>query len=226
MAANYTPSQVDSAFAALWRRISQDVKPATTPLGIILGGQPGAGKTYVMTQILAPTPCVIINGDEFRKEHPLHQHLIEDEVTYSENTQAFANELAQRCLEAALTARLPLLIEGTMRNPEVAINTAQRLQEQGYIVHAHVVTTPPEHSWHSCQARYQRQKILQGFGRQVDKVIHDQAVAALPNSVARLIAGDTADTVTIHNRKGIVFVAQFPQDAEQAAEWVIRCQVI
>lgn len=210
MEPNYTSAQADSIFAELWDEISADARPVAAPSGHIFGGQPGAGKSVTLKAVQGDPLAVLINGDEFRKYHPLHERLIDDETRYAALTQPFANEMVERCLQKALDQRYPLIVEGTMRNPAVPTRTATLLKAQRYRVEAHVVTTHPALSWLSCQLRYEKQKALDGFGRTVDRHLHDIATAALAGTVAYLEVNQAVDRLSIYDRDGLHF-SQIPE---------------
>lgn len=63
---------VENRFPAVWRKALTNAKARVTaqekPIGILLGGQPGAGKSHgtkVIRELLNGN-VIVINGDEFR----------------------------------------------------------------------------------------------------------------------------------------------------------------
>ena len=93
------------------------LSPEQIPTAYILGGQPGAGKTGIQTEIISQNSNVcIINADSYRKHHP---HFDRIQAQYGDSspqyTQPFINAVIHRvkistkpdgaCLHPALVPR-------------------------------------------------------------------------------------------------------------------------
>lgn len=99
---------------------------------VILGGQPGAGKStfYQMRDDLQN--YVAINGDEFRRFHPHYDTIIKTDLeNYTERTQPFSNRIVEILINDLGSKGYNLIIEGTLRNPLVPIKTCELLQSKG-----------------------------------------------------------------------------------------------
>lgn len=108
-----------------WLTLSCASKPKKSPLGVVLGGQPGAGKSTLTQDIMASNrSIVIINGDEFRYWHPQYekiQALFGNDSTAE--TADFAGYVTENILKRAINQRFDLIIEGTFRTTETPIKT-------------------------------------------------------------------------------------------------------
>ncbi|MVM42099.1 hypothetical protein GO730_37900 [Spirosoma sp. HMF3257] len=117
-------------------------------MGVILGGQPAAGKSLLIGCIQddrPDLPFVVINGDEFRAFHPRFNELNRSgELKAANATQPFANYIGQTLLTEAIKNRYNIIIEGTMRNPDVPAATAHRFRQHGYSPEAHILGVPFE----------------------------------------------------------------------------------
>ena len=69
-----TPAQEQEAFDMIWDGLTTQSKarPTSSPKGFVLGGQPGAGKSKMVSRLGAELNrnLLVINGDEFRRYHP------------------------------------------------------------------------------------------------------------------------------------------------------------
>jgi hypothetical protein len=51
---------------------------------------------------------------------------------YSEETQIFSNVFTEELIKEALDKKYDIIIEGTMRNPETPLKTAEQLKNAGF----------------------------------------------------------------------------------------------
>lgn len=213
----YSPEDIEEAFKDLQKKLSQICKPSKQPTVFIFGGQPGAGKSLAMKRTINEG-VVMINGDEYRDLHPSADTLKRNPETFPENTQQFINELSDKLVKHCYDNQLSFAVEGTMRNPDVCLKTMQQAKDagKGYKVSAHIVTCQPQQSWQSCIDRYTDMKERTGFGRMVDKSIHDQAVHALPKTATAILKSGLADELSIHDRNGCLFTGHDAKDASNA----------
>lgn len=116
---------------------TNQVSPADEPIAIILGGQPGAGKSELITaaQHLAKNNIVICNADNYRDYHPHSDDIKkEHERLYPEITvdyaQAWNNGLRFYCEEH----RLSYVLETTFSSGSVMNDTILDIKSKGYQV--------------------------------------------------------------------------------------------
>lgn len=191
---------------------------------LILGGQPGAGKTAVLQKIAPDIPFV--NADEYRILHPKHSQLVRDVATFPKYTQPFVNTVANALVDYCFRNQFSFAVEGTMRNPEVPIATMKqcRASSGDYEIELHVVTVPARVSWQSCNERFESMVASSGQGRAVNKEIHDNAVKILAENVASIVETGLADRVYIRDRKQAHFIAKSVNDADEAAATIRSIQ--
>ena len=197
-----------SACEDAWLFLSKNVETTTSPVGIVLGGQPGVGKSNVVRKVevkLFPKP-IFINADDFRSLHPqfdeIQQQYGKDAPLH---TGQFAGQVASSILQLAVHARLNIIIEGTFRNPETPINTLKLFKDCGYRTEAHIVTTPKTISWQSTIDRAKAAEAAGEIPRYVDKAIHDNIVSSLGANADKVFASQLADRFVVHSRESILF---------------------
>lgn len=170
-----------------------DARPEARPVAVLLGGQPGAGKTRaarLVTRGLYPGLRVTpIAGDDLRRFHPDYGRTLRgDRLRMPEVTAAAAGWWFQASIEHALAHRFPVLIEGTWRNVAGPLQGAGDARTAGYEVHAVVVAVAPAVSRLSTVERFYRDVGAGHDARWTPPQAHDQAVTALPASTHRLAA--------------------------------------
>lgn len=94
---------VENRFPAVWRKVLTNAKARVTaqekPIGILLGGQPGAGKSHG-TKIIRERlngNVIVINGDEFRPYKQGYKELYEQHgKNLANHTGDFSNRMIQK----------------------------------------------------------------------------------------------------------------------------------
>lgn len=182
-----------------------NVQPDPFPTAIVFGGQPGAGKSPAIDSAARSNPSsrgvVQILGDDLRAFHPLYAQLMaSDDKTAAAYTDRDAGGWVEKLISSARERRLNLIIEGTMRRPEVVEATLGGLRDAGYRTEARVLAVPPELSWLGVLQRYEAQRQDRGYGRMTERSAHDAAVEGLPRSVALIEQKGLADRLVVLRR--------------------------
>lgn len=203
---------VKDTFDIVWKDTLEKYKinptPQIFPCGFVLGGQPGAGKSYLNE--LANEKCykniVIINADDFRKYHP---NYIEYQNLYGKDspkyTAAYSGKMAEAILNNAIEKHFNIVIEGTFRTAETPIKTLSKMKENGYRTEVMIQTCSKELSWKACQERYAAmQKIDEINGtneaRWTDKNHHDLVCENLSKNIKIVCESGKADKTEIYFR--------------------------
>lgn len=134
---NISPSEeiIDFAWDESTRRDrSDEIKTSKNPVGYVLGGQPGAGKSSLTKAILHNSQNTIsIDLDNYRRWHPFFSEI---QKTYGKEssriTQKFAAKILDAILQRAINKKLNIIIEGTFRTADVPLKTLKTLKDNGY----------------------------------------------------------------------------------------------
>ncbi|WP_431111817.1 zeta toxin family protein [Variovorax paradoxus] len=189
------------------KNIGSSLHPVEHPQMVIIGGQPGAGKSRTMggvvRELMHQGGALRISPDEFRDKHPNFNSLnATNDRTSSSFTHEDAGIWAEKLEKYAREHKLNVILEGTLRTPE---NAAARLVEYkaaGYTTDVRVVATNERTSWQSVHARYEDMKAEGDPGRWVPKDGHDSAYKGVLDSVELIEARKLADRVGIYDRNG------------------------
>jgi adenylate kinase family enzyme len=195
-------AEVEQIFEDLKDSLLFGLIKSETPIAILLGGQPAAGKSQLTLRAQENHPnqkFLIVNGDLFRAHHPQHEQLIKEPLTYSEKTQIFSTVFTEKLIQEAQKNTFNIIVEGTMRNKDVPLSTAKIFKDAGFRVEAYVIAAPETFSEIGIYNRYQNEVKLAGNGRLADIHLHNEAVKLLPYSVESLFRNDAVDRISIYS---------------------------
>ncbi|KQU83606.1 hypothetical protein ASC78_13270 [Variovorax sp. Root318D1] len=173
---------------------------------VIIGGQPGAGKSRTMggveRELTHQGGALKISPDDFREHHPAFEKLnIANDRTSSTFTHEDAGIWAEKLEKYAREHKLNVILEGTLRTPENAATRLQQYKSAGYTTDVRVVATNERTSWQSVHSRYESDK-KNDYGRWVPQDGHDSAYKGVLDSVELIEARKLADRVGIYDRNG------------------------
>eukprot|EP01032_Pedospumella_encystans_P019615 gene19615-22307_t len=196
--------------AAIYRKIEahhfSGTTPQDSPKVIILGGQPGAGKSGLLEASKQDFPgcnVVSINGDELRYYHPQYREIQKaDERHFAELTDPHARQWTKQLFDRAIETRRNILFEGTMREAGPITQTMARLHASGYQIIARIIAVSEHDSVAGIFRRYEEQKAAKGFGRWSNIKAHNDAYVGVPVTVGRIEDQCFSDRVEVYNRRG------------------------
>ncbi|TKV70747.1 zeta toxin family protein [Rhizobium sp. AU243] len=201
------------------------------PRLILLGGQPGAGKTAVLIASHAALEqsgsTIRIVGDDLRSYHPQFLALQrQNPETASQFTQSDAGRWSEKLLVAASGRQVNIVFETTMRTPENVARVLGMARDVGYEVEVRAVAVNPRLSWQGNHYRFEEMLRMGDAARIPPQHIHDAAVDRLRISLEKVEAERLADRIQLRTRGGTVLYDneisngewQNPPRAQQALE--------
>ena len=192
-------------YQELYESIKKDNIPQKNHCVIFLGGQPGAGKSYFYAQDDGLDHYIVIDGDRYRKYHPNYKEICENDLeNMAERTQSFVNKCVERLIDDLSRDGYNLIIEGTLRDPDVPINTCNFLKSRGYSTELYVVAVDALTSW---EATINRAKILKNLGETprtvpIDK--YNYIVNHLVHNLRRIENAECFNKITVIDRNNTV----------------------
>lgn len=204
MAVEVTKYSMESAYKDVERDALSRTLAQESPRAVILGGQPGSGKSALASEAIkelkAEGGAVVIDADRMREENPRYKQLSrENPQNAADLTHKEASEWSTRLTLAAAEGRRNLVIDGTMRDPVATRDLANRLHENGYAVDARIMAVSPETSLDRARLRFEEQVAVRGTGRFVNTDQHDAAYKAIPTSVAMLERDKVVDSIRLYD---------------------------
>ena len=172
------------------------------PVAVILGGQPGAGKTRLLndasTELQVRGATVIINGDDLRSFHPAYARLRRtDPLNAARYTDHDSGRWVEKLIAAAQERRVNLVIESTMRRPDVFVRTGGQLRSAGYEVEARAMAVPERLSWQGVHQRYEATLAAGGAARFSAREAHDAGATGMLDTLRRIEQDKLAGRVLI-----------------------------
>ncbi|MDR1935716.1 MAG: zeta toxin family protein [Candidatus Accumulibacter sp.] len=172
------------------------------PVLVLVGGQPGAGKTaaghMARAELARRGGYVHVDADRMRRK-------IDTGGTRpsSEETQADAGRLSTELRRIAVLEKRNIIEEGTLRNAEVAGAFLDAMKKEGYKAELLAVATPREESLVGIYQRYEKQH-AQGTEnpRFVTERYHDEAMQGFEKTLAQ--NESKLDRVRVIDRNGQV----------------------
>lgn len=206
--------EVDKIFDKVAPKLLSGYFCSHQPIAALLGGQPASGKSNLFDIIEREHDATFlkVNGDMYRSNHPNHKALIKNHLSYSSETQIFSSVFTERLIDEACKRKFNIIVEGTMRNPDVPITTAQKFRQAGFKVEAYIIAAPSIVSELGIYDRYHREIQINGYGRLSDINSHNKAVEGLLNSVDRLYHTKAVDKISIFSYGAKEKVQQFNYD--------------
>jgi predicted ABC-type ATPase len=199
----------------LFEYYAKNTSPQEQPTVVIVGGQPGAGKSTIVTrfkQTFEHSGVVHIDSDELRPYHPLQkeQDAINDRLT-AVYTGKDAGIWAQKLMNDAVVRRLNIIFESPLKNTEKILQQIDMLAGNGYYVGLKMAIVPYDLSLLGAYSRYEKPKAKGGYGRFVhDKPLRDsyQNQAVTVEAIKRQ---GKVNSIEIYSREGIIFKDDYRQ---------------
>jgi len=185
----------------------RSVQPVERPTAVVLGGQPGAGKTPMQNlaarEFADNGGIVKIIGDDLRAHLPHYKSLQRgDDKTAAFYTDRDSGRLVEMAIAEAALRRVNVLVEGTMRSPDVVAKTLRDFREAGFQTDARALAVSPEMSSLGILQRYAAQKESRGVGRMTTAAAHQAAVTGMLATLDRIQDERLAERLAIYRRGG------------------------
>lgn len=186
--------------------VAPDIFAATLsterPIGAIVGGQPGAGKTAIVRHVADQLPAAaVIVGDDLRAFHPdFAAVMARDPLGMPAYTAKAAGTWVDRAIQEACDRGVSLVLETTFRRPETVLRTAQRLRDARHQVHVYALAVPSAVSRLGTVQRYVAQLEQHGAGRWTHSQFHDDAVTMMPETLERVVDAGLVDELHVVDR--------------------------
>lgn len=206
-----------------------------SPKTIILGAQPGSGKTEL--QKIAEQEfkynAVICNPDNFRDFHPQALEIKKNhERLYPELTSKYAHRwnlgLQRHCREN----RLNYILETTFKDGQQLNQTISAIKTHNFDVDIMLLSVNAKLSIVGIHARFEDQKRRKDFGRSVSLTEHNMRYNAIPLALKEVADAALFNNISIYGRNifvdgdiyksGVQLVAKNPKGKFSIADVFIR----
>ena len=186
-------------------RLFRHVESVERPTAVVLGGQPGSGKTPMQNDVAQEFAqkggVVKIIGDDLRAYLPHYKTLQRaDDKSAAFYTDRDSGRLVEKAIAEASQRRVSVLVEGTMRSADTVERTLRQFREAGFQTDARALAVSPELSSLGILQRYAAQKESRGIGRMTTPEAHSAALTGMLDTLDRIQDKRLADTMTLYRR--------------------------
>ena len=170
---------------------------------IIVGGQPGAGKTRLLpiAKMELNNNVVLVDFDELKAFHPNYIEVCSkyNEVAHS-ILHSDANKVKNMILDRLIEENYNVIYEGALRDTEGFIEFAKKFKEKGYSIKLAVLAVPKLESYCSETLRYALSLVQQITPRWVNKNAHDAAYEGVTRTVSEFIERGITNDIDVFVR--------------------------
>jgi predicted ABC-type ATPase len=180
------------------------IKPVDNPKLIIVGGQPGAGKSDLQKfgELELASNVVVLSTDVLRSYHPDEREI---KKNYPDYYHILTVDLARILLinleNYALANKLNVILESTLGNSEVMLQKINKYRKHDYQIDLKVIAVNELISYLGAEDRYENMILAEKSGRMVSKQNHDQNYKDIPTTLQMLQDQDLLDNVAVYHRK-------------------------
>lgn len=202
MEKDYTDEELEIKFKQILEYYKSMYSPTENPKVVLLGGQPGAGKSGLENMINEKKNYASISGDDYRKYHPRFKEInLEYGRDASKYTQQWASEITEKLIKELGKEKYNLIIEGTLRTAELPLKVASAFKKAGYEVELNVVVVKPEKSRLGTLERYEAMLKQGDDPRMTPKEHHDLVVENIGNNLEIIYNSKAFDNIKLFDRE-------------------------
>ena len=176
------------------------------PLGIILGGQPGSGKSFLVNEVKKEfqKDFIFISADDLRLYHPAYASLQQNPETLQNAANLvnpYASAWTERLIKHCIENKFNLIIDSTLGgNVNSVYQTIDMLRENDFSFHIRLMSVPALISKLSIFLRYESQFREKGFARWTRMEDHDDRFEKIPQVLEQILTTKPPDTTRFYQR--------------------------
>lgn len=186
--------------------IAKSPKTYEAPTAVILGGQPGAGKSFLVKEVEQEfqKEFIFISTDDLRLYHPAYQKLQKspDTVQNAANlVNPYASAWTEKLIKYCIENKYNIIIDSTLGgNIRAVYDTVDMLRTGGFEFHLRLMAVPSLVSKLSIFLRYESQLIEKGFARWTRIEDHDDRFEKIPQVLEQIISNKPPGTIRFFRR--------------------------
>ena len=207
-AVHLAAEQIERIYEKQIRPALLDSIPSSAqPVAVLVGGQPGAGKTVVIQRLrgeprFATAAPLLISEVELREFHPAWRAFARHRPDAAQATQSESELWGERLARDGAKKRANLVLETSMQQPQNLLALASELKSQGYRVELIVAAADADASRLGTVTGYERLMSRGAAACFVPRQTHDQAFEAVRETLARLERAKAVDRLRLITRDG------------------------
>lgn len=182
------------------------ISASNQPQAIILGGQPGAGKSFLVNTIKKEfqESFIFISTDDLRLYHPAYLSLQQSPETVQNAANLvnlYASAWTERLILFCIENHFNIIIDSTLGgNIKSVYDTVDLLQKNNYSFHLRLMAVPALISKLSIFLRYENQLKEKGFARWTRMEDHDDRFEKIPSVLEQILSNKPPKTIRFYQR--------------------------
>jgi len=182
--------QTEKIFKTLMLPELRTYTSSNDPVAVIVGGQPGAGKSQVLdiAKEEFQNNIVICNADDYRRYHPATQEILHlHESYFPDITTPFAQHLNLLLRNECKSKGFNFALEITMRDGAGVNATIQGIKNTGFNCNIDLLAVNEKWSRLGTVERLETQRAIEKTGRIVSPEVHHDHYHAMPGTVQQIV---------------------------------------
>jgi len=207
--------------------LTTGIRPSSDKTLVIVGGQPGAGKSRLIgpTNVELKNNAVIVDFDELRALHPSYKTV---SINYPETTykilQADIDNLKNRILQFLIDNEYNVIYEGALRNTEGFLELGNLFKKGNYNINMNIMAVPKLESYGSTLVRYAYAMLTERTPRWVEKAAHDESYEGVIRTVSAFRERGLADNISVFIRSSESPKKIYSTDEKQFRDAILAIQ--
>ena len=231
-----TDKQIKDITQVIINTLTHNKMPSKNPLAIVVGGQPGAGKTALINytkRLSNERDFITIDNDFFRSFHPkaeeIKQYFPE---LFTQATDQLGMGITSSVINYFVENNFDLIFHQTLKNNRIGDDAISKFQDFGYTVGVRVFAVPFYESSMSQVERYLGQAEKLGYCRYATAEGHTTAYLGLPNTVEYLENNGLFDFIEVFKRSKniakptVVYTNFNPETQEKTLNCLSNCSQV
>lgn len=185
-----------------------EIKSVDKPTAVILGAQPGAGKTELqkIAQQKFFNNVVICNADNFRDFHPLASEYKRKYPVFFPEISAPVSHLWTLGLQKYCRInKYNYVLETTLQSGQGINKTIQAIKDAGFKVQLDILAVNDKVSYLGTELRFEIMMKEEGSARFVGKQAHDVRYNAIPGALSAILQTGGFDELNIYARNVVIY---------------------
>lgn len=199
-----TPEEIKTITGTVIGALTFNKLPSQNPLAIVVGGQPGSGKTALINytkQISSERNFIVIDNDFFRNFHPKAKEIKQYYPNFfTQATDQLGMGITSDVINFCVDNNFDIIFHQTLKNKRIGDDAISLFRESGYTVGVRVFAVPFFESSMSQIERYLGQAEKLGYCRYATQEGHLTAYTGLPNTVEYLEQKGLYDFMQVYTR--------------------------
>lgn len=199
---NLTEEEIKEISKQVYLDLIEGKPQKENPVGILIAGQPGAGKTGLANYTKTVFPdAVMLDIDEFRFYHPKIKEILElYPEFFAATTNKFISKVSGYVTDMLIEGRYDVIAHKTFKNIVIIDDTIIPMKNAGYQVHINAYAVNGVVSKLSAAERTQEERKKFGYNRVISNQFHDDAYNNMISIIESAVERGLVDSVQVFMR--------------------------